>query len=409
MEIGARGAHDRSERNARTDMTTATAGIPIVDCDSHWTEPPDLWTSRAPRRLRDRMPHVVEANGVQLWRVGDVQLGPIGLSVVQPSGAKVLGRLFLPHQSGIHAASWDPRARLGMLDALGIDVQIVYPNVAGFASIRFLEIDDEDLRNACVAIYNDAAAELQQATGGRLRPQAILPFWDMKATLAEMRRAREVLRLTGFTITDSPERLGLPDYGDPSWTPFFELAEGLDVPLDFHIASGGTGLFTEAPWKTHGPERQMAVGGALLYLDNARMLTNLLYSDVLERHPRLRFVSVESGVGWIPFLLDALEYQWDQMIPTEVRHHALRPTEKFKRNVYACFWFEERGVERFVERLGADNLLFETDFPHPTCLYPAPRARLDRALAPLAVDVRHALLHRNAERLYGPLHGGTNA
>ena len=386
-------------------MASTTANIPIIDCDSHWTEPPDLWTSRAPRALRDRMPRVEEINGVQLWRVGDVQLGPIGLSVVQPNGKKVLGRLFLPHQSGIHAASWDPRARLEMLDTLGIDAQIVYPNVAGFASIRFLEIDDEDLRRACVEIYNDAAAELQQATQGRLRPQAILPFWDMKSTLAEMRRAHETLGLTGFTITDSPERLGLPDYGQPAWTEFFELAQALGAPLNFHIASGGTGLFTEAPWKSHGSERQMAVGGALLYLDNARMLTNLLYSDVLEKYPALRFVSVESGVGWIPFLLDALEYQWDQMIPTEVRHHRLRPTEKFRRNVHACFWFEETGVERFVERFGADNLLFETDFPHPTCLYPAPRERLDRALAALAPPARHAVMHGNAERLYGPLNG----
>jgi predicted TIM-barrel fold metal-dependent hydrolase len=385
-------------------MNGATAGIPIIDCDSHWTEPPDLWTSRAPRSMRDKMPHVEEVDGTQLWRVGDVRLGPIGLSVIQPGGRKVLGRLFLPHQSGIHAASWDPRARLEMLDTLGIDVQIVYPNIAGFASIRFLEIDDIALRNACVEIYNDAAAELQATTGGRLRPQAILPFWDRVATLAEMRRAREKLGLTGFTITDSPERLGLPDYGDASWAPFFELAQALDVPLNFHIASGGTGLFTEAPWKSHGSERQMAVGGALLYLDNARMLTNLLYSDVLETYPRLRFVSVESGVGWIPFLLDALEYQWDQMIPTEVKHHTLRPTEKFRRNVHACFWFEETGIERFVERFGADNLLFETDFPHPTCLYPVPRARLDRALAPLSSAVRHALLHGNAERLYGPLY-----
>ncbi len=349
------------------------------------------------------MPRVEEVDGVQLWRVGDIPLGPIGLSVIRPGGEKVLGRLFLPHQSAIHPASWDSRARLDMLDALGIDAQIVYPNVAGFASIRFLEIDDPDLRRACVEIYNDAAAELQESSGGRLRPQAILPFWDVQATLSEMRRAREVLKLTGFTITDSPERLGLPDYGDSVWAPFFEQAEGLGVPLNFHIASGGTSLFTEAPWKTHGPERQMAVGGALLYLDNARMLTNLLYSDVLEKYPGLAFVSVESGIGWIPFLLDALEYQWDQMIPTEVKHHRLRPTEKFRRNVYACFWFEEGGVERFVERFGADNLLFETDFPHPTCLYPEPRKRVDEALAALDPAARDAILHGNAEKLYGPL------
>ncbi|MCX7063023.1 MAG: amidohydrolase family protein, partial [Proteobacteria bacterium] len=209
------------------------AGVSVVDCDSHWTEPPDLWTSRAPARLRDRMPAVTERNGMQLWHVGDVELGPIGLSVVRKSGDKAFGKLFLPHIDQLHAAAYDPKVRLELLDRLGIGTQIVYPNVAGFASARFLEIADAEVRSACVTIYNDAAAELQAASGGRLRPQAILPFWDTKATLAEMRRARIQLGLSGFTITDAPERIGLPDYGDASWNPFWETAIELKTPLNF--------------------------------------------------------------------------------------------------------------------------------------------------------------------------------
>ena len=112
-----------------------------------------------------------------------------------------------------------------------------------------------------------------------------------------------------------------------------DLARAQVRKLDHHIAAAGAELFSSAPWPSLGPECRMAVGGALLYLDNARMITNLLYSDVLERYPALRFVSVESGVGWIPFVLEACEYQWDQMVPSEARHHELRPTEKFRRNI----------------------------------------------------------------------------
>jgi predicted TIM-barrel fold metal-dependent hydrolase len=377
------------------------AGVSVVDCDSHWTEPPDLWTSRAPARLRDRMPKVTERDGVQLWHVGDVTLGPIGLSVVRRGGDKAYGQLFLPHIEQLHPASYDAKARLELLDALGIGTQIVYPNVAGFASARFVEITDRAVRDACVGIYNDAAAELQEASGGRLRPQAILPFWDRAATLVEMRRARTQLGLSGFTITDAPERIGLPDYGDASWNPFWETAIELQTPLNFHIAAAGTELFTSAPWPSLGPECRMAVGGALLYLDNARMITNLLYSDVLERYPELRFVSVESGIGWIPFLLEACEYQWDQMVPTEVKDHELRPTEKFRRNIFACFWFEREGPARMIERIGAGNVLFETDFPHPTCLYPHAREHLRDVLGGLSASVRQSVLHDNAARLYG--------
>ncbi len=376
-------------------------GVSVVDCDSHWTEPPDLWTSRAPVQLRDRMPRVIEHDGMQLWQVGDLTLGPIGLSVVRRDGGKAYGKLFLPHIEQLHPAAYDPTARLELLDRLGIGTQIIYPNVAGFASARFLEIADPVVRSACVEIYNDAAAELQATTAGRLRPQAILPFWDRAATIAEMRRARNVLGLTGFTITDSPERIGLPDYGDASWNSFWETAVELNSPLNFHIAAAGTELFTSAPWPSLGPECRMAVGGALLYLDNARMITNLLYSDVLERHPGLRFVSVESGLGWIPFLLEACEYQWDQMVPTEVKHHELRPTEKFRRNISACFWFEREGPSRLIERIGADSVLFETDFPHPTCLYPNAREHLRDVLGRLDPSVRSRILHDNAARLYG--------
>ena len=375
-------------------------GVSVVDCDSHWTEPPDLWTSRAPVQLRERMPHVVERDGMQLWQVGDLTLGPIGLSVVRRDGGKAYGKLFLPHIEQLHPAAYDPRARLELLDQLGITTQIVYPNVAGFASARFLEIADPVVRSACVEIYNDAAAELQATTKGRLRPQAILPFWDRAATIAEMRRARQ-LGLSGFTITDAPERIGLPDYGDPSWNSFWETAVELRTPLNFHIAAAGTELFSSAPWKSLGPECRMAVGGALLYLDNARMITNLLYSDVLERYPELQFVSVESGLGWIPFLLEACEYQWDQMVPTEVKHHESRPTEKFRRNISACFWFEREGPARLIERIGAGNVLFETDFPHPTCLYPHAREHLRAVLGGLDAPVRRSVLYDNAARLYG--------
>jgi hypothetical protein len=105
----------------------ATTSIPILDCDSHWTEPTDLWTSRAPRSLRDRVPRVGEVDGVQSWRVGNIELGPIGLSVIRPDGEKVLGRLYLPHQRELHAA-WDPAARLRMLDALGMLFETDFPH-----------------------------------------------------------------------------------------------------------------------------------------------------------------------------------------------------------------------------------------------------------------------------------------
>ncbi|MEE8043132.1 MAG: amidohydrolase family protein, partial [Pseudomonadales bacterium] len=285
-------------------------GIEVIDCDAHYTEPADLWTSRAPASLRSRMPQMRRVDDRDMWFVdNDIPLGPVGLSVIRKSGEKAIGELFLPQWELIHEASYDPSARLEVLNRLGIRAQILYPNVGGFGSSRFIQLEDEALRLACIQIYNDAVAELQSETDGRLLPQAVLPIWDSKALLKETERVTRELSLKGVTLPDTPERLGLPDFADAYWEPFWELTSELGLPINFHIGSADTTTFTSAPWKSMGPERRIAIGAALLYMDNARVIVNLLYSDIIDRHPNLKFVSVESGIGWIPFILEACEYQ----------------------------------------------------------------------------------------------------
>jgi predicted TIM-barrel fold metal-dependent hydrolase len=377
-------------------------GIGVIDCDAHYTEPADLWTSRAPASLRSRMPQMRRVDDRDMWFVDDdIPLGPVGLSIIRKSGDKALGQLFLPRWDLIHTASYDVSARMEVMDRMGIRAQILYPNVGGFGSSRFIQLEDDALRLACIQIYNDAVAELQVESEGRLLPQAVLPIWDGTLLAKETERVARELGLKGVTLPDTPERLGLPDFADAYWEPFWELASALKLPINFHIGSVDTQSFTNAPWKSMGPERRIAIGAALLYMDNARVIVNLLYSDIIDRHPDLRFVSVESGIGWIPFIIEACEYQWDEMVPTECKHHTLRPREKFAQALYACFWFEEEGPKRLIETVGADRILFETDFPHPTCLYPEAASHLRSVLSEVPEDSRRKVLYENAAKLYG--------
>ena len=139
----------------------------------------------------------------------------------------------------------------------------------------------------------------------------------------------------------------------------------------------------------------------LAFLDNGRCLADLILSGIPHRFPRLPLVSVESGVGWIPFVLEVCEYQWDEMVPTEVKHHTMRPTEKFRQSIYACFWFEDHGPRTALEKIGVNNILFETDFPHPTCLYPRAQEHIANVLSDLTPEVRRRVLQDNAAELYG--------
>ena len=114
----------------------------------------------------------------------------------------------------------------------------------------------------------------------------------------------------------------------------------------------------------------------------------------------LKLVSVESGCGWIPFAMEAAEWHIDEMVPDAAKTLKRRPTEYFKDHIYTTFWFEEFGVKQFVEALGANNLLFLTDYPHPTALYVGWEERLARTLARLEPAARRRIMQDNALELY---------
>ena len=377
-------------------MTAAIESMPLVDIDTHFTEPPTLWTSRAPAALRELAPRVVSnAEGKPQWIVGrDLPLSPPGFCVVRSDGSKIAGRFSLETFEEMTPAASDAGARLRVMDELGIRLQIVYPNILGFAGGSIMRVEDPKLRAFCVTAYNDGIGELQGRASGRLLPQALIPFWDVNLAAKELARCRDELKLSGFTMTDSPEAWGQPSLNDRYWDPLWAAAQERGLPVNFHIGSGGTGGIV---WGGMDVPRALASISTILFMNNMRCLVNLIFSGLLDRFPTLNFVSVESGIGWIPFLLEACEYQMDEnAVPLK-----LRPREYFTRQIYASFWFEREDVPHSIARLGANNVMVETDFPHPTCLYPGPRKKLEQALAPLPVAAQRKILYENAARVYG--------
>jgi len=376
----------------------------IVDTDTHLTEPRDLWTSRAPAKYADRVPKVVEVDGRDTWVFDGVVLGMAGSSsAIDINGAKKLGMSFMGDgYDEIHRGAWDITARLELMDQLGIWAQIVYPNTFGFGGQKFIEIADTELRVAAVQIFNDASAEMQEASGNRMFGMAVTPWWDVDAAVAEIRRAA-AMGLRGVNSGTGPHLHGLPDLGEPYWDPFWDACAELGLPVNFHIgASSDTmGWFGSSPWPSHDWNHRLAIGSAMMYLSNASVMANLIFSGVLERHPEVQFVSVESGVGWIPFFLQSLDYQQQQSTPgTYGAKFSLTPTEYFKRQMHACFWFEDAGVADAVHALGDTNVMFETDYPHPTCLYPDSLPAAAGVIRSLPAQSRRRVMGENAARLY---------
>jgi uncharacterized protein len=386
------------------DTSDVFTGLRIIDVDTHLSEPADLWTSRAPAKFRDLVPRQREVEGRMRWIVGDeIDLGGTGASsVIDRDGAKMygVGWMKMPVDE-VHDSSSQVPARLAMMDRLGVHAQIMYPNVAGFGNQSFLRVDDTALRLMCAQIYNDAAAEFQEKSGDRIFPMALMPWWDPDATVVEARRCSS-MGLRGVVTCSNPEDAGLDDLSQPLWSPFFDTCQELGLPINFHIGSSQREMdfYGKTPWPSLGNEARLALGSANLFLGNARVIGNLIYGGVPERHPGCRFVAVESGVGWMPFYLDALDYEMSETMPNDGRELSLLPSEYYKRQFYSCFWFERSGLRSAIEVLGAETVLFETDFPHPTCLYPDGLDHLRNSLAQLDAGTRRLVLQDNAAALY---------
>ena len=379
--------------------------LSIIDVDAHISEPHDLWTRRAPAALRDRLPRVVKNGDKRAWVVErDIQLSTsTPSSVIRKDGAKSRGTEFFGWEiEDVHEASYDMTARVALLDQLGLYAQILYPNVAGFGSQNFMKVEDQALRLTCARIYNDSMAEIQAQHGGRILPMALMPWWNIAQSVEEVARAK-ALGMKGIVMCSDPDSIGLPDLGDPAWLPFWEACDDAEMPVNFHIGASETSfnMFGRASWPSMGQRRRLALGSSALFIENSRVISNLLYSGLFERCKNLKIVSVESGIGWIPFVLESLDYEWAETGSHGEQALAMKPSEYFKRHIYGCFWFEKTAPTRLIDQVGEDNVLFETDFPHPTCLYPNVQEHIAEISAGWSETRKRKILQDNAAALYG--------
>jgi len=377
------------------------SGYTIIDVDTHVTELPDLWTSRAPASMRDRVPRIETAeNGRMSWIVGDKSmLANPGMTATAGAGTfKKPPRTF----EEMHPGAYDAKARLKYMDQMGIWAMVMYPNVGGFGAQQFLKLGDPELMLTCVKIYNDWQSEWASADSRRLLPITSLPFWDVNESVKEVRRCA-AMGHRGILFTGEPQYYEMPLLGDSHWNPLWEVACELNQMISLHIGSGNMeeGLLRDkmAAYGRMAAFTELAVD---IFLRNGMQLNDLLMSGILARYPKIKFVSVESGIGYIPFLLEAMDYQFNGNDVAEEHPEFDRlPSEYFARNVYACYWFEQVAPRRLIDKIGVDNILFETDFPHPTSLYgDEVHKRIKSGLSDCEESVRHKILWDNGQRLY---------
>lgn len=373
-------------------------GIKIVDCDTHTTEAPDLFTSRAPAKYKGKVPEIKRVDGVDKWFVGDRNFGSMGGNVIRADNNKLLGRLAFQKLEEAHPGGHLTKQRLQAMDDMGVYAQICYQNSGVTQAGSLMSLGDNDLGVTILKIYNDAAAERQEESSQRLFTLAHLPLWDQKAMLDEAKRALD-MGLKGFVLPDTPEKLGIPAFDQPYWAAFLEMCADRGAPINFHLNAAINP--NDLTWESFGFEQKLAVVATMFSIGNAATLGNWMVSGLLDKYPKLKIGLIESGMGWVPFAVEALEHQFQEMMPNKAGGKLKKtPWQYFRDHFFVTYWFEKVGPKLLLETIGVDNVLFETDFPHPTSLYPGVQKHLVDTLGGYEYDVRKKVLQSNASKLY---------
>jgi len=409
--------------------------IAVIDTDSHLSELPDLWLSRLPSKWADVAPTVkyLPSQGEEYWFIGGHPThsawthSRAGWKLPPPSHPRVFAE--------VDPSTYDPVARAAALDTFGLAAQVLYPNIVGFRLPDILELGDPAFAAACMAAYNDHVATFADGAPGRFVPVMALPFWDLDASLVELQRAA-ALGHRGIVFSNRPEVLGAPPITDPHWDRLWATAQDAGLSINFHIGFGagfgerrilgGEAAATDvsppvSELPAGGVSKQLAdigdqwladfrldlisIGNRSL-LSNSNALLDIILAGVCERFPDLDFVSVESGFGYFPFVLESADWNWVACGAATSFPGRLLPSEYFRRQCYSTFWFERDAVVRMVD-LFADNVMFETDFPHSVSLMPGEgpnvktaKETIEANLSSLPTDVLSKILSDNARRVY---------
>jgi predicted TIM-barrel fold metal-dependent hydrolase len=237
---------------------------------------------------------------------------------------------------------------------------------------------------------------------GRINCMASLPYWDKDLMLKEMRRILD-MGIKGVVMPDRPERLSAGYLGEdgkvsPFWEEFFDICNTTGTPLNFHINSSlDTG---SAVWDNLAFNQKLPITAMLHTLGVTATMSNFMVSGILDKYENLKIGLIESGIGWVPFVLEMLDHQFNEFRTVEDRGLKRRPKEYFAKNFWVSFWFETYAPQHMLEEIGIDRVMFETDFPHPTSLYPGAQEKLVDSVGGYNYETRKRILERNAAELF---------
>jgi uncharacterized protein len=290
-------------------------------------------------------------------------------------------------RKGIRRLS-DPELRLKDQERDGVQAEVLY-GILG-ASMR---LNDDEAATEMLRIYNEWLVDFGRAHPERYATLACIPSHDIDAAVDEVNRVAKAGVVRGLEIAN---RVGMKALYEPWWNPLWDVAAETRLPIHLHTIGGGLPDFNKLEPKVQRAAFAAAISSFQMYM--AIPLMSLIFAGVLEHHPQIRIVIGESGIGWIPYILDHMDLEWeDQFKDLDLK---MRPSEYWRRQGYATYQTDRIGI-KMIDEIGENNIMWGSDFPHPDGVWPDSQEYIQRELGHLPERVRRKVICENAGKLYG--------
>ena len=370
-----------------------------ADChiDLPWM-PPDIFTSNATPSMKDRMPFVADGPDGPYWTCKNG--GSFGLvNGVGPAGQK-----FVPgqhHRVDIMAATGlyddgkrgvrrvsDPVLRARDMDRDGVQAEVIY-GILGAAT----RLNDHEAATEMFRIYNDWLADFCRHDPDRFIGLACLPYGDIDAAVKEIHRVA-TLGIRGMELSCSWD---MEPMWHPVWEPLWKAVNDVNLPLHFHtFPSLPPGRLDQATGLTRRAAFFTVVSGFQMNLVN--ILAAVIGSAVLERYPNIRIAFGESGIGWLPYALDRMDFEWEDRFRD--LGLTMKPSDYWRRQCKATFQFDRIGT-KLLEDIGEETVMWGSDYPHGDGVWPESSRYIDEQFGHLPAATTHKIVCENAGRFYG--------
>jgi len=385
----------------------------LISVDEHVNEHPAAW-ERAQREFGDRAPHVVEnpsGLGKGLWIIAE-NLPPVqsayfalGHVVEKPEGIahttvmedrerfrKMIQDFNDNFRYEEYPAGWEPSARLKDMDRDGLETGVFFSSPTRYNYTQ----TDAKLQRSIFRSYNAWLLDFCSYNPKRLIPMPLISILDVDLAVADMKEYAKA----GCHAVQLPSTITGSGYYEPIYEPLWATAQELGLVLAIHSGTGQGQKRKRVEGSREGDVRARVID-MNRPLPAVSFISNLIFSGVFDRYPKLRVVCTEFDAGWVGAMIERLDYAFgrESTYDPERNINKLQPSQYIRNNIFFSIEDDRAGVLT-TPIYGEDNFLFGTDYPHHVTSFPYSRDVLEKNSQGFSQNLMRKLGRENAIRVY---------